>query len=316
MRGSSTGDPASHRTQDKRSHPASGAQTGTGRNALRPETVAEMRGASEKRPSAAIMLGRRLRIQRNLGQRNKPHLKYAQRSTSYLFRGMHRHHYGLVPSISRERADGRGYDPKDEKIVFKIIKNEGLMFIERGDLSDIDLLALSQHFGSPTRLLDWTTNPLVALYFSIFSGRTIDENADGIVYVYKSETEEFIRSKYDLNTKDDGDPLFPQKLFSGKVRFILPKFIDARIKNQNGLFSIQQDPTVSFARNCDRERLSYILVPRKIKVTLARYLHGLGVTHDFIMPGFAGFCETVAYRHHYNNGIRSKNLDMEEVDAV
>jgi hypothetical protein len=72
MRGSSTGDPASHRTQDKRSHPASGAQAGTGRSALRPETVAEMRGASEKRPSAAIMLGRRLRIQRNLGQRNKP----------------------------------------------------------------------------------------------------------------------------------------------------------------------------------------------------------------------------------------------------
>src|SRR5688500_2980380 len=73
MRGSSTGDPASHRTQDKRSHPASGAQAGTGRSALRPETVSEMRGASEKRPSAAIMLGRRLRIQRNLGQRNKPH---------------------------------------------------------------------------------------------------------------------------------------------------------------------------------------------------------------------------------------------------
>src|SRR3954447_12997980 len=72
MRGSSTGDPASHRTQDKRSHPASGAQAGTGRSALRPETVAEMRGASEKRPSDAIMPGRRLRIQPNLGQRNKP----------------------------------------------------------------------------------------------------------------------------------------------------------------------------------------------------------------------------------------------------
>src|SRR4051812_43162671 len=74
MRGSSTGDPASHRTQDKRSHPASGAQAGTGRSALRPETVAEMRGANEKRPSAAIMPGRRLRIQPNLGQRNKPRL--------------------------------------------------------------------------------------------------------------------------------------------------------------------------------------------------------------------------------------------------
>src|SRR3954467_14174361 len=57
MRGSSTGDPASHRTQDKRSHPASGAQAGTGRNALRPETVAEMRGASEKRPRSCSVGG-------------------------------------------------------------------------------------------------------------------------------------------------------------------------------------------------------------------------------------------------------------------
>src|SRR3954466_11844017 len=80
MRGSSTGDPASHRTQDKRSHPASGAQAGTGRSALRPETVAEMRGASEKRPSAAIMPGRRLRIQRNLGHRNKPLAAFLDRA--------------------------------------------------------------------------------------------------------------------------------------------------------------------------------------------------------------------------------------------
>src|SRR3954447_13442106 len=57
MRGSSTGDPASHRTQDKRSHPASGAQAGTGRSALRPETVAEMRGASEKRPRSCPVGG-------------------------------------------------------------------------------------------------------------------------------------------------------------------------------------------------------------------------------------------------------------------
>ena len=64
------------------------------------------------------------------------------------------------------------------------------MLIERGDLSDIDLLALSQHFGAPTRLLDWTSNPLVALYFSIFSSESIDDTNDGIVYVYRSKPNE------------------------------------------------------------------------------------------------------------------------------
>jgi FRG domain len=235
-------------------------------------------------------------------------LKYAQRSSRYLFRGLSNRDYELVPSIGRQR-NREPFDIKDEKILFRIIKTEGMMFIERGDLSDIDLLALSQHFGAPTRLLDWTSNPLVALYFSIFSSEPIDNTNDGIVYVYRSKTDDYIRETVHLNSTDNDASLFSEKILHGGVKFIFPKFADARIKNQSGLFSIQSDPQASFAANCDKGRLWYVIVPKDIKVTLARYLYGLGITRDFIMPGFEGFCRTLNYRYRYNVGVLSSQLE-------
>jgi hypothetical protein len=235
-------------------------------------------------------------------------LKYAQSSSRHLFRGLSNCDYEFVPSIGRKR-NREPFDIKDEKILFQIIKTEGMMFIERGDLSDIDLLALSQHFGAPTRLLDWTSNPLVALYFSIFSSESIDDTNDGIVYVYRSKTDDFIREKIHLNSTNNDEPLVSEKILHRGVKFIFPKFVDARIKNQKGLFSIQSNPQARFGENCDKSRLRYTIVPKDIKVTLARYLYGLGITRDFIMPGFEGFCRTLNYRYRYNVGVLSEQLE-------
>ncbi len=43
---------------------------------------------------------------------------------------------------------------------------------------------LMQHYGAPTRLLDWTGNPLVALYFAIVDQEVHGKNRDAAVWVF------------------------------------------------------------------------------------------------------------------------------------
>lgn len=75
----------------------------------------------------------------------------------------------------------RGNDEKE--IYYKYLRRHPEEF---KDLSNLDILAKMQHYFIPTRLLDLTTNPLVALFFACggFS--------------------EFLRSKKNTNQKEDG----------------------------------------------------------------------------------------------------------------
>ncbi|MFN3731086.1 FRG domain-containing protein [Comamonas testosteroni] len=92
--------------------------------------------------------------------------------------------YPLTPSVARyEHLGSLSLSEREQKEceVLETFSNHLLTYVQHRPLTAWEELAIAQHHGLPTRFMDWTTNPLVALYFAVRN--TGGRSSDSAVYV-------------------------------------------------------------------------------------------------------------------------------------
>jgi type I restriction enzyme M protein len=182
-----------------------------------------------------------------------------------IFRGVSDASFGLVPKVGRLS----NYSPALERDMLLLFKQHGCAFLERDPPNDWDWLAISQHHGLPTRLLDWTYSPLVAAYFAVEER----SHHDGAIYAMDATMV--------LDTKAHRNPLAR----SSGIDVFQPDHRTQRIAAQSGIFTIHWAPRVAIPR---RKLLMKLTIPASLKTEFKDSLYKYGVHAGALFPDLDG----------------------------
>jgi len=154
-------------------------------------------------------------------------------------------------------------------------------------------LALMQHHGAPTRLLDFSFSAYIALYFALESG-----DSDSAVYCVNHEA---LKRIDDEHFGEDRKLVYQRALKAKEHRdevclFTLePEFSNHRLLAQQGLFV-----AINHLDYTHEEALSEydlqggevfkLIIPKKLRYEGVRVLHHMNITSGTIYPGLDGFC--------------------------
>ena len=198
----------------------------------------------------------------------------------------------LLPKIGRPELgflkEGKHVEESESRMLSSF-RLQAQPFVTHHPASDWEWLALAQHNGMATRLLDWSSNPLVALWFAVAEQ---PRHESAVVWG-------FAPSEHDLLLWDDPYGSYRD----GGVRVFQPAHISPRIRAQAGYFTAHR-PTPKDSRFTPLEKseqhvkqLVKVVIHASARSGMRQRLNLFGVNEASIFPDLVGLSRHLSWLH-------------------
>jgi FRG domain len=254
--------------------------------------------------------------------------------SNWAFRGHRHEEFPLDTSLARYfrafRVDPRAW-PHQEGRILRIFKRKAHQFLAQppdpGD--DFQWLALMQHHGAPTRLLDFTWSPYVAAFFAleratgdaaVWALNPADISSGGIRRAAPSRKQDITSPKMDPRLKGN----FAHYFLNGDREFIWlgePDIMNRRLIAQSGTFVLPgmiDRPIEEIVRHYPQPEnmmAKFILPAIQVRETGLRELYRMNITHATLFPDLDGLARSMGYElefHWAYNPHTMETLGAEE----
>ena len=199
------------------------------------------------------------------------------------YRGQSDCNWGLTAAVFRRRSHLEA-----ELDILKKFRQNAMQRLQRLPSSDWEWLFLAQHHGLPTRLLDWSENPLVALYFAV---QNIE--SDGAFFELNPRAlNDYAATGAPRVVMFDHDPLLNDylptegpKLAGHPVAAIAGRSFD-RIVAQTGTFTVSKagSDLLQLQGGAFVEQMT---IPRAAKSSITAELSDLNINEGTVYPDLA-----------------------------
>jgi hypothetical protein len=237
--------------------------------------------------------------------------------SNWAFRGERDERWPLYSSLSRYFQNfgvARTAWPEQEGRILRIFKRKAHQFLEKPPDPDDDFqwLALMQHHGAPTRLIDFTWSPYVAAFFAL--ERTL---ADGVVWAMnpgRIHSRRVAGKPVRMDPRDKGN--FSRYFLNGKHRFIWmgePHTMNRRLIAQSGTFAVPgvlDVPIEEILSDADQETiLAKFILANAVREVGMRELYRMNITHATLFPDLDGLAKSLGYELEFHWAYNPRTME-------
>jgi len=248
--------------------------------------------------------------------------------SNWAFRGHRKEQWPLNSALSRYfrsfRIDRRAWAQQERRIV-RIFKRKAHQFLAQPPApnDDFQWLALMQHHGAPTRLLDFTWSPYVAAFFAleratgdaaVWALNPADISAGGIRRGANTNRPAITRRTMDPRLEGN----FARYFLKGDREFLWlgePDTMNRRLIAQSGTFvlpGVLDKPMEEIAR-CYRNpadmMAKFILPAGRLRETGLRELYRMNITHATLFPDLDGLARSLGYELEFHWAYNPRTMD-------